>query len=113
MKKAKTKQGQDVVRLLQPIHLAVGTGNIAVVRSLLTAQADANAPARVREGLNDPTYHYAPLHEAAFFDQPVVTHELIRESANILQQNIFGETPLHIAAKQGNVRVATALTRFP
>eukprot|EP00927_Polykrikos_kofoidii_P046168 TRINITY_DN40368_c0_g1_i1.p1 TRINITY_DN40368_c0_g1~~TRINITY_DN40368_c0_g1_i1.p1 ORF type:complete len:911 (-),score=110.67 TRINITY_DN40368_c0_g1_i1:418-3150(-) len=89
-----------------PIHLAVQSGSVEIMRALVNAGASLDARSR-RE--NWP--HFCPLHEAAFFQQLALAQFLLEENASVNTQNLEGMTPLHVAAKIGCVEVADILMR--
>merc|ERR1719329_1323924 len=61
--------------------------------------------------MKEPVSHYGLLHEAAFFDQAEAAVELLTHGADLVDRNIFDQTPLHVAAKQGSVAIAKVLSK--
>ena len=76
-----------------PLVIACMKGNLAVVKLLLDAGADAN-----RSQLNGNS----PLHFAAWSGNKFIGNDLIAAHAQADAQNGNGETPLILAAKEGN-----------
>lgn len=73
-----------------PIHLAVLSGNVDVVKRLIQARARVNAVADGRMGLN-------PLHAAVHGNFIDIASVLLRAAAHVDSRNPNGETALHVA----------------
>jgi len=84
---------------LTALHRAAERGDIAEVRRLLAAGADVNA-AGAMDGCT-------PLHLAA--EHEAMAAFLIRNGADVKARAVFGDTPLHLAARENNVAVARLL----
>ena len=76
------------------LHKAAQTGNIDLVTCLLRSGADINQPWG--------SYKNTPLHWAVKFHHPEMVELLLDHGAHIDAQNIMDETPLIIAATNGN-----------
>jgi len=73
---------------------AASFGNKGVVQLLLASHADVNASA---DG-----FHDTPLHCAAANGHRDMAEALLAHGANVNAENMFGETPLHLAADTGS-----------
>ena len=88
----------------QPVHIAALTGNLRVVEWLLRI-----LPESLNSG-DSENDNFTPLHEAAFEQQNHVVEYLIRQPAiNIEALTDGGQTPLHIAARNGAMICVTLL----
>jgi ankyrin repeat protein len=85
-----------------PIHRAVASGDIAVVRQLLIQGADVNAPIRSKESVNS-NWGDTPLHMAGADGQEQIAKLLIEYGADVNRRNDRGNTPLHRAVVFPNV----------
>ena len=89
-----------------PLGLAAFFKRGNVVRMLLDAGADPNAPSR-------NAFRFTPLHSAVSTDAgPVdtgIVHDLLDAGANVNARSGQGTTPLHTAAFTGDARVALLL----
>ena len=74
--------------------------------NLLVEQIIKGDPALVRS-IDD--YEYSPLHYAALTGDVHICSLLIENGSSIALRNVYGETPLIIAAQQGHVDVIEAL----
>ncbi|MGH9241943.1 MAG: ankyrin repeat domain-containing protein, partial [Vicinamibacterales bacterium] len=79
---------------------AAARANLPLVRQLLAARADVNAPDA------DGT---TPLHWAVWADHPEIVDELLRAGASAASPNTFGVTPIYTAAERGNARIIRRL----
>lgn len=84
------------------LHRAVQSGEIDIVRLLVSKGADVNAVGPIGK---------TPLHLATEFRQQAVVEYLIAHGANINAQNIEGNTPLHSATFPLN-RVPKSIAEF-
>eukprot|EP00435_Cladocopium_sp_Y103_P029021 s3767_g7.t1 len=83
-----------------PIHLAAGTGNIAVLDLLLEKRANLDQQSElVKDG--HVSAHVSALHEAAWFEQTHMVSHLLTSKINCNLQNLQGDTALHLACRQG------------
>lgn len=80
-----------------PLHCFVETGNLSLVKMIISKQADVNACTNQ----NNTPLMRAQTMEIAIF--------LIGEGANIHKANDIGETPLHIAILKGAAAVVELL----
>lgn len=87
-----------------PIHLAVQSGDPQIMKLLIEAGGDVNAPS-----LRDGKAHFYPLHEAAFFVQPSAVQFLLDFDAEVDKVNSKKMTPLHVAAQVGAAKVSEIL----
>lgn len=87
--------GPGILRLT-----AVATSNPAIVRLLLQAGADPNAPS---------DFGSTPLHSGVQNSNPVVTSHLLAAGADPNVMNNEGYTPLHFAHLNPNARVTVLL----
>ena len=79
---------------------AAAQADLQLVRQLLAARADVNAPDA------DGT---TPLHWAVWADHPETVEELLRAGAKATPPNAFGVTPIYTAAERGNARIIRRL----
>mmetsp|Transcript_6542 Transcript_6542/g.13514 ORF Transcript_6542/g.13514 Transcript_6542/m.13514 type:complete len:952 (-) Transcript_6542:46-2901(-) len=91
-------------RVLQAIHIAAGMGNRGTVELLLERRADPDA-----EALMNDRPHYAPIHDAAWYDRVHCVECLLNCRAQLDIDNYEGNTALHIAAKLGYPRLVRLL----
>eukprot|EP00794_Sanderia_malayensis_P018061 gene18061-19870_t len=85
------------------LHIAALNGKMEAVVYLLQNDASANIP--------DVSGNY-PLHLAAFNGHHEVANTLINQGpsrANVIEQNLVGDTALHIAAQFGHTQVVQIL----
>lgn len=88
----------------QPVHIAALTGNLHVVEWLLRI-----LPESLNSG-DSENDNFTPLHEAAFEQQSHVVEYLIRQpDINIEALTDQGQTPLHVAARNGAMVCVTVL----
>src|SRR3989339_1294847 len=52
------------------------------------------------------------LHQAVYKNIIAFTQELLTRGSNVNQQNVYGETPLHLAAGIGNPAIARLLLQY-
>lgn len=81
------------------VHLAAGTGNAKILQLLLEKNGDPNAVDYEQN---------SPLHDAS---NAQVVEILLKHKAEIDAKNKDGETPLHVAAREGNFDVIQALVK--
>ena len=74
---------------MTPLHAASASGQISVVKNLLSNKVDVDS-------LN--IEGNSPLHTACLNGQDVIVQELINAGSAINTQNNKGQTPLHYAA---------------
>ena len=79
---------------------AAAQADLQLVRQLLAARADVNAPDA------DGT---TALHWAVWADHPETVAELLRAGATATSPNAFGVTPIYTAAERGNARIIRRL----
>lgn len=84
------------------LHWAAELGNVDLVRLLVDAGADLEAPTRIGD--------LTPLHIGAELGQSGTVRALLEAGANAESRNANGTTPLHFAALSGNVEIVEALT---
>lgn len=87
--------------LLTPLHVAVGTGVVDVVRALVDAGADVNAKALFDE---------SPLHMAAADGAVDIARFLLECGADRTARDDRGVTPADEAATSGHAEVAALLS---
>lgn len=85
----------DSFRKDSPLHKAVETSDLGVVKLLLQNGADVMATNRYKD---------TPLHRAAQFDQPKVVELLLTNGADVNAKNRIGGTPLDKAVLKHGVR---------
>ena len=83
------------------LHWAAELGNVELVRLLVDAGADLEAPTRIGD--------LTPLHIGAELGQSGTVRALLEAGANAESRNVNGSTPLHFAALSGNVETVEAL----
>ncbi|CAJ1408527.1 unnamed protein product [Effrenium voratum] len=88
------------IRELEAIHMAAGHGNARTVELLILHRADPNAQATV-----DGKAHYAPIHDAVWFNQRDCVETLLHNRADVFAKNNDGNTALHLAAMLGHARL--------
>jgi ankyrin repeat protein len=84
----------------QRLTQAAAQADVQLVRQLLAAPADVNAPDA------DGT---TPLHWAVWADHSETVEELLRAGATATSPNAFGVTPIYTAAERGNARIIRRL----
>ncbi|KDO19063.1 hypothetical protein SPRG_15728 [Saprolegnia parasitica CBS 223.65] len=82
------------------LHVAAGSGDLAVARRLLAAGADVNRP---------DTRQHSPLYRAAFQGDEAMARLLLQANANVGQPTSLDETPLMAAAQEGHVAIVALL----
>lgn len=82
--------------------LAVNTGNADIVRLLLTAKANVNAP-------REDFYKSTALMETAPGNDTILAALLIKAGADLMQRDSFGDTALHWASYYGHVGLVKIL----
>ena len=90
----------DATAADQRLAQAAAQADVRLVRQLLAARADVNAP----DG--DGT---TPLHWAVWADDPETVEELLRAGATATTPNAFGVPPIYTAAERGNGRIIRRL----
>jgi len=96
--------------LSEKLLAAVGTHDEAEVKNLIRIAYKAGLEPMSLVNRRGPDGETA-LHIAARnpADQGLITHILLREGANVLDQNLKGETALYIAASAGNLNISKML----
>jgi hypothetical protein len=79
---------------MTPLHWAVETGHIEIIRLLLQNGADVKAKSN---------YGDTPLHWAAIFGNVDILHLLVENGADLEAQSSYGERALHFATYHGNL----------
>lgn len=83
-----------------PIHSALASGDLALIRTLIERGANVNA--RQARG-------FTPLHEAAFSGRRDIAELLLARGADPGATNDDGKTALDVAREKGHVGVASLL----
>ena len=83
------------------LHWAAELGNVELVRLLVDAGADLEAPTRIGD--------LTPLHIGAEVGQSGTVRALLEAGANAESRNANGSAPLHFAAMSGSVEAVVAL----
>ncbi len=96
--KSELKKRPDFVNMKDelgrfPIHLAVKSGDLRMVKLLIEAGAKLN--------VEDNLYHSTPLHYAAFYHYKKILRFLLARGAYINVADSNGNFPLHFAAGNG------------
>ncbi|XP_040583218.1 NF-kappa-B inhibitor cactus [Lepeophtheirus salmonis] len=87
------------------LHLAIASGFVEVVYALIRMVPNS-------EFLNiQNNHHYAPLHIAVLQNQPNIVRRLVVSGARLDVRDKEGNTPLHLAARRGNVECGEALLK--
>lgn len=86
-----------------PLHLAVISGDLAMVNVLIKAGADVNAIDRLKA--------LTPLHYAAFHNYPKIMLFLLARAAQVAPRGVDHNTPLHFAAANGGTTTVEILLR--
>lgn len=79
------------------LHVAAATGNLAILRPLLNAGADA----KVENRYGETALHHAVCKRRDFH----VIKTLVEAGSDVNSRTMTGRTPLHFAARQGDVKV--------
>ncbi|CAG5076747.1 Similar to Ankfy1: Rabankyrin-5 (Mus musculus) [Cotesia congregata] len=90
---------QDVTQT-PPLHLAVGSGNEMLVRSLILAGARIN---------DTDAHRNTALHAAAKAGHAAVVAALLQNGINFDAVNTDGDNALHVAVREGHVSVVRTL----
>lgn len=85
-----------------PLHLATIKGKVEVMKILIKNSANVNA-ANIDNG-------NTALHLAVDAGHEKIIKILLMEKANFIAKNKNSQMPLHLAAKKGNLKIATVLT---
>nr|XP_023015945.1 transient receptor potential channel pyrexia [Leptinotarsa decemlineata] len=85
----------DNSQQITPLHCAAGGGNLDCLKLLIDSGADVNA------GLNNPS-NKSPLYFAVQSNAVDCVRELLQRNATPNTQQVFSETPLHVAASLGH-----------
>ena len=86
------------------LHWAAELGNVELVRLLVDAGADLEAPTRIGD--------LTPLHIGAEVGQSGTVRALLEAGANAESRNANGSAPLHFAAMSGSVEAVVALADY-
>lgn len=92
-----------VVLRKTPLPQAVASGNVAIVRLLLTLKADVYSR-------NESSQ--TPLHAAAERGVPTIIQLLVEHEAELEAKDKTGWTPLHVAAWHGQLDASTTLVQL-
>jgi len=77
------------------LHMAIGSGDLEIVRALLKAGADVN--------ICDPDWNITPLHKAAFLGETHIVNELLQYKPNLHLRSVHcGLLPLEEAILSRN-----------
>jgi ankyrin only family protein len=85
------------------LHLAIASGYVEVVHALIRMAPHPDYLSIQNNAM------YAPLHIAVLQNQPSVARRLVIAGARLDIQDHEGNTPLHLAARRGNVECGEAL----
>ena len=83
-----------------PLHYAVRTGDLRIVKLILQSPADVNET-------NDSAE--TPLHLACYHGYFEIVKYLMKKNIYCNSGNKFGDTPLHYAIEQGHVKIVKTL----
>lgn len=105
------QQARGFQTAISPIHIAAGMGNVKAMEALIAegSHPDLRTRSKPVDAPGDGTEHYAPLHDACFFNQTAAVLSLIQAKADVNAKNVNGETPLHTSARMGNWCVCSML----
>ncbi|KAG5896169.1 hypothetical protein JTB14_016944 [Gonioctena quinquepunctata] len=90
---------------ISPLHCAAGGGNLDCLKLLINNGADVNA------GLNKPS-NKSPLYFAVQSNAIDCAKELLQNNASPNTQQVFSETPLHVAAALSNAFTMKLLLEY-
>ena len=84
---------------VNPLIVAVDNGDLKVIRLLIKAGAEVDAPG------------ISPLHHAAAGDRPEIARTLITAGADIEMRNQIGQSILHVAVDAKSLKIVEALIK--
>jgi ankyrin repeat protein len=94
----------EKTQYLAPMHVAAKCGNVEAIRCLRSAGASAD--------IWDSDKIAKPIHLAAISGRYCAVFELTQAGAKISQPNYAGLTPLHLAAREGHIKVMDVLLKL-
>ena len=94
-----------------PLHWAVKTGKIAIVKQLLSQGAKIKSSRwRGSQGID---YGDSPLHFACYLGYYSIVKLLVEHNADYNEPNHYGKTPLYLAAENDHFSIVQYLLELP
>ncbi|RSL66088.1 hypothetical protein CEP54_003914 [Fusarium duplospermum] len=97
-------QGKTVLKEANALHFAAANGSVSCLRFLLDENLIKTEVSKSKEG-------WTPLHASAYLRRFNTTEFLISKGFNVMAENDFGQTPLHLVACRDSLVVVEVLRK--
>jgi len=101
------EEGKKLEPITQDILTAVTTGDVETCSSLLNQRGISICQTTTSDDLQ------TPLHLAVLHNHPLIINLLLNNGSNINAQDINGDTPAHLAARNSHFSILDKLLRDP